>query len=109
MLEGLFGNRSAERVLLFLENYGEGFAGEIARTFETQLYSIQKQLQRFENEGILVSQLKGKTRIFTWNPRYAFKKELRVLLSKALTLLPQEEQRRYFRKRMRPRRTGKPL
>ena len=59
--------------------------------------------------GLLVSQLKGRTRLFTWNPRYPFLEEIRALLRKALRSLPEEERKRYFSARRRPRRTGKPL
>ena len=110
MLEGIFGNATAEKVLLYIEQYGEAYASEIAATFEgVSLNMVQKQLQRFERSGLLVSQQKGRTRIFTWNPRYAFLDEIRALTAKALRSLPEAERRRYFRQRRRPRRTGKPL
>ncbi len=109
MLEQLFGNKSAEKVLLFLVHYGEGYARNISETFETSNFAIQKQLLKLEHAGILVSQLKGKTRVFTWNPRYPLLRELQALLKRALDLLPAEEERRYFRQRRRPRRSGKPL
>lgn len=109
MLEGLFGNASAEKVLLYLEQYGEGYATEIARTFgDLTLSMTQGQLERLERAGALVSNAKGRTRIYTWNPRYPFRNELRALLAKALAFLPDEERQRYFTQRRRPRRTGKP-
>ncbi len=37
MLESLFGNPTVERVLLYLQNYDEGYATEIAATFSTSL------------------------------------------------------------------------
>jgi len=109
MLEGLFGNATAEKVLLYLEQYGEGYAQAIANTFETVSVSMaQRQLQRFERAGLLSSAQKGKTRLFTWNRRYPFSDEVRQLLAKALRSLPEDERRRYFSQRRRPRRTGKP-
>lgn len=109
MLEGVFGNATAERVLLYLEQYGEGYAKAIADTFEgVSLSMVQRQLERFERAGLLVSLLKGRTRLFTWNPRYVFLDEVRELLRKALESLPADERRRYFAQRRRPRRTGKP-
>lgn len=109
MIEVIVGGQAAEKLLLYLENYGEAYAKEVSRTFLISLSAVQKQLQKFESNGILVSQLKGKTRIFTWNPRYALLTEFRTLLQKALSLLPDSEQKKYFRKRIRPRRTGKPI
>ncbi len=109
IINGLVGSESAEKVLLFLANYKKGYAKWIADTFEVPVSQIQKQLQKFEAEGILVSTLEGKTRVFLWNPRYLLKDELIVLLNKALKALPLEIQQKYFRQRMRPRRSGKPL
>jgi hypothetical protein len=109
MLEAVFGNKSAERVLLYLENYGEGYAQAIANDFEEMtLRMVQVQLARFERGGILISQLKGRTRLFCWNPRYSFQRELRALLRKALESLPESDRQRFFRERQRPRRSGKP-
>lgn len=109
MLEGLFGNATAEKVLLYLEQYGEGYATAIAGNFGGVSISMAlRQLERFENAGLLVSFAKGKTRLFTWNPRYAFLDEVRQLLKKALRSLPEDERRRFFTERRRPRRTGKP-
>jgi hypothetical protein len=109
MLEALFGNSTAEKVLLYLEEYGEGYALAIARTFdEVTLSMVQRQLERFERAGLLVSVRKGRTRLFQWNPRYPFAGEVRALLRKAIRALPERDQKRYFRERRRPRRTGKP-
>ncbi len=110
MLEAIFGNASAEKVLLYLEQYEEGYATAIARTFDDlSLNMAQRQLERFERAGALVSSLKGRTRLYTWNPRYAFRNELRALLKTALAQLPAAERKRYFAERRRPRRAGKPL
>jgi hypothetical protein len=81
MLEGIFGNASAEKVLLYLEQYEEGYATAIARTFDDlTLNMAQRQLERFERAGALASSLRGRTRLYTWNPRYPFRRELRALL-----------------------------
>lgn len=110
MLEGIFGNRTAERVLLYVENYGEGYAKAIADNFDdVSLSMVQRQLERFERAGLLVGLTKGRTRVFTWNPRYPFVGEVRALLRRALDALPDEDRYRYFSARRRPRRTGKPL
>ena len=110
MLEGIFGNASAEEVLLYLEQFGEGYATAIARNFDgLSLHMAQRQLERFERAGALVSSLRGRTRIYSWNERYLFGRELRALLAKALGALPASERKRYFSERRRPRRAGKPL
>jgi hypothetical protein len=109
VLEGIFGNASAEKVLLYLAQFEEGYATAIAGTFEElSLNMAQRQLERFERAGALMSTLKGRTRLYTWNPRYPFGPELRALLAKALERLPPDERKRYFAERRRPRRAGKP-
>jgi len=110
MLEGILGNATAEKVLLYLEHFDAGYALGIARAFDDLPVSmVQRQLERLEAAGVLVSQLQGRTRVFSWNPRFAFEAELRALLRKAIKLLPAAERNRYFAGRRRPRRTGKPL
>jgi hypothetical protein len=108
MLEALFGSRSAEQVLLYIENYGAGFGKAIADTYGAPLYAIQKQLLKLEAAGVLVSQPLGRTRVFSWNPRYPFLDPLRQLLRVAFAYMPEAELRRYYRQRRRPRRSGKP-
>ena len=109
MLDLLFGNATAEKVLLYIQRYEEGYAKAIADTFDdVSLSMVQQQLARFERAGLLVSVLKGRTRLFLWNPRYPFLSDVRSLLGKALRLLPATERRRYFSQRRRPRRSGKP-
>jgi hypothetical protein len=109
LLSGLFGNETAEKVLLFLENYNSGYPRGIAKTFDLSISQVQNQLERFEREGIVASRLIGKTRIYEWNPRYLFLPELHAMLKKALKRIPDSIQEKYFRTRARPRRKGKPL
>ena len=80
MLEFLFGSVNKERVLVFLFARGEGYATEIARFFDTDLYGIQNQLDRLETGGIVVSRKIGRTRLYTFNPRYALLNELKMQL-----------------------------
>jgi hypothetical protein len=109
MLEPLLGSKSAERVLIFILARNEGYVREIARFFGGDPDSIQKQLVKFESAGILVSRTAGKTRLYCFNPRYAFLKQLNALLEKALSFYPKEERERLLMNRRRPRRRGKPL
>lgn len=109
MYQALFGNAVAEKVLLYIANYGEGYINKIAKTFEISPSQVQKQLVKLEAGGILVSRLTGNLRVFTFNPRLAIKKELQELLEKELSLLPKETLQKYYRERSRPRRTGKDL
>ena len=107
MLEVIFGSSTAEKVLMYIFVYGEGYATAISKTFDISLNQVQKQLLKFEEGGFLVSLLKGKTRIFTWNPRNPFVGELQNLLKKAYEIIPNDIKEQYYTERRRPRRTGK--
>ena len=107
MFQVLFGNVVAEKVLLYIANYGEGYINKIAKIYGIAPSQVQKQLKRLEEGGVLVSRLTGNLRVFTFNPRFALRKELLALLEKELELLPKETVQKYYRERTRPRRTGK--
>jgi predicted ArsR family transcriptional regulator len=109
MLEPLLGSTNAERVLLFLLAREEGYASEMAAFFDTDLYGIQKQLDKLEAGGVLASRTAGRTRLYRFSPRYAFLRELQALLQKALSRYAPAEQERLRVVRRRPRRRGKPL
>ncbi len=109
MLEPLLGSTNAERVLIFILVRKEGYAREIARFYGCDPDSIHKQLTKLEAGGVMVSRPAGRTRLYFFNPRYPFLKELKALLEKALTFYTQEEQEHLLMNRRRPRRSGKPL
>jgi predicted ArsR family transcriptional regulator len=109
MLEPLLGSVNAERCLLFILAREEGYASEMAKFFDTDLYGIQKQLDKLEAGGVLASYKAGRTRLYRFNPRYSFLKELKALLDKALGFYSTDEQERLRVVRRRPRRRGKPL
>ena len=109
MLEPLLGSMSGERILIFLFARGEGYGREIARFYQTDLTPIQRGLEKFEAHGILSSRKAGRTRLYSFNPRYPFKKEIENLLEKALTFYPEKEREALLMNRRRPRGSGKPL
>ncbi len=109
MLDELFGSKNRERVLQYIDVNGQGYAKEIADFYDSSIDPIKKQLERLESGGILVNQTVGRTRLFMFNPRYAFKDELQALLEKAREYYSPAEQERFMKQRKRPRRTGKPL
>ena len=109
MLESLLGSVNKERVLLFIYAREEGYARDIARFFSTDLTPIQRQLNVLEQGGILVSRLAGRTRLYTFNPRYPLLNEVKALLDKAASFYPEDERDRILLARQRPRRAGKPL
>ncbi len=108
-LEPILGSTNAERVLVYILARGQGYTREIARFFETNPDSIQKQLAKFETGGVLISKQVGRTVLYQFNPRYAFLPELKDLIEKSLSFYPEEERERLKMGRSRPRRRGKPL
>lgn len=109
VLEAILGNRTAAMVLLYIEAYGEGYGLRIAETFDLGLSMTQRQLKRLEGNGVLVSRMVGRTRVFTFNERHPTVRNLRTFLAAEFELLPRDDVHRYFRQRQRPRRSGKPL
>jgi len=109
MIESLLGSKNAERVLIYIFAREEGYAREIAGFFETDLKSIQMQLDKFEKSGVLVSRTVGRTRPYVFNLRYPFLNEVRALLEKALSFYPEKEREELLMNRRRPRARGKAL
>ena len=111
MLEALFGNVSIERVLFYLLQNQTCYALQLKKQFQSTLSPMQQALLRLEKGNILVSTLVGKTRVFQFNPRFPFLKELCSFLQSVYETLPEEIKKKYYESpiRKRPRRTGKPL
>lgn len=102
MLTPLLGSENSERVLIFILARESGYAREISHFFDTNLYAIQKQLDKLEVGGILVSKTVGRTRLFQFNPRYPFLEELKSLLTKALSFYPESVREQLLMNRRRP-------
>jgi len=111
VLETIFGGKNVEKVLFFLLKNERCFGRELSLRFEEALSPFQKTLDRLEDGGVLVSFLEGKTRVYQYNPRYPFLKELKAFLEKAYSFLPEEIREKYYepKVRKRPRKKGKPL
>lgn len=105
-LIGLFGSESAYQVLMYLENYGKGYASQITRTFGMSLNQVQNQLNKFEQVGLLVSRKEGTARVFYFK-QSPVTDSLRIFLGSMLEVLPKSTIQKYYRERRRPRRHGK--
>lgn len=109
MISNLFESALREKILLYLQECGDGYSRELSQNFGASLTAAQNQLRNMEDGGILVSRTVGRTRVYRINPRYFLRQELEALLRKMLDFLPEQEIARYYRPRKRPRRPGKPL
>jgi DNA-binding transcriptional ArsR family regulator len=108
-LDAVFGNRTAGRLLLYLFHHGEAYARGVSRDLEISLSSVQRQLERFEGAGLLVSRRVGNTRLYTFDPRHPASGPLQDLVRVYYEALTIRERERLFPTRRRPRRKGKPV
>jgi len=109
MLEVLFGTKTRELTLQYLFTFKEGYARGIAKYLNISLPSIQNQLKNFEEAGLTLSKMQGRTKVYFLNPRYAFLEELTTLLEKAKLYYKPELKEKFDMQRKRPRRPEKPL
>jgi len=109
ILGPLFGSALREWILLSLLTMEESYPRELAQETGYTLRAVQKQLAGLEEGGVVFSRLRGRTRLYSLNPRYVFRRELEALLRRALDAMPVEERERFYTPRLRPRKPGKPL
>lgn len=96
MLQALFGNKTIERILIFLFVNSKCYGTQLHRSLNTPLTPVQKALLRLEKGGIITSYYEGKTRLFRFNPAFPVLSELEQLLKKTYTLLSAHEKKAYF-------------
>lgn len=109
MLEGIFGNQTAEKVLLHVFHYGQIHASAIASDYGIALNPIKRQLERFELAGVLTSKEVGRSRLYFFNPKSVFQQPVRELIRIVYESIPLKEREKIFQVRRRPRRKGKPV
>ena len=109
MLEGIFGNKTAEKTLLHIFHYGESHASAISADFKIASNPIRQQLNRFELVGVLVSKETGRSRVYSFNPKSPLTKPVKDLIELAYDSIPLSERQMLFKSRRRPRRKGKPV
>ena len=105
-LTRLFGSKAAYQVLMFPENYEQGYPSQVAKTFGMSLSQVQNQLQKFEQLGLLVSRKEGPTRVYYFK-RGPIVDALRKFLRAMPDGLPETTIRKYYRERRRARRQGR--
>ncbi len=109
MLEAILGSKCREQVLQYILANDSGYATEIKNFYKIGLDPVQKQLEKLELGGVLISKNIGKTIVYSFNPRYAFLDELKNLLLKAREFYKPQLIEQLTMSRKRPRRQGKPL
>ena len=109
MLDKIFGSEIAMKIMLQLFHYGEIYPSSVAKDYQISLSGVQKQCQRFEEAGILVSKLVGKSRIYIFNKKSPSVKPFIDLVKIYYDGLSLEDKEILFANRKRPRRPGKPI
>lgn len=107
-LEKLLG-RTAARLLLYLFHHGEAYPTGASRDLGIHQSAVQRQLEKLEASGLLVSKLTGRTRIYRFDPKSPAARKLRQFIEVFYEAMPLAERERVFHTRRRPRRRGKPV
>ncbi|MFT3991511.1 MAG: hypothetical protein QM680_08870 [Luteolibacter sp.] len=108
-LAELFGSRAAEAVLLHLFHYGESYGRAISADFEISLDSVQRQLEKYERLGVLISKRQGRTLVYTWNPKSRLVNRLKEVIALVYDEIPESVHQVVFAERRRYRSKGKPV
>ena len=109
ILDKIFGTKTASFILLHLFHYGELHARGIARDIEISLSTVQNQLEKFEDSGVVTSKRIGNIRIFSFNKKSPLTKPLMELVGIIHSSMSISDKEILFKSRKRPRRAGKPV
>lgn len=109
MLDKILGSDIAMKIMLHLVHYEEIYPSAVAKDYELTLSAVQKQFARFEDSGILVSKLVGRTRIFMFNKKSKAASKFYELIKVYYDGLSVKDKEKIFSERRRPRRLGKPV
>ncbi len=109
MLDKIFGTKTASFVMLHLIHYGELHARGLARDTGISLSSVQNQLAKFEDAGVVISKKIGNVRIYSFNFKSALTKPLMALIKVVHSSMSMSDKETLFKDRKRPRRAGKPI
>lgn len=109
MLDKVLGSDIAMKIMLHLVHYEEIYPSAVAKDYELTLSAVQKQFARFEEAGILVSKLVGRTRVYMFNKKSKAAIKFYELVKVYYDGLSVKDKEKIFSKRRRPRRPGKPV
>ena len=108
-LADILGSASAEAALLHLYHYGESYGRAVAADFGVSLDSVQKQLDKFERAGLLLSKRQGRTLMYNWNPKSRAATRLKELVGVYYESLSEEIHQEKLSIRRRHRSKDKPI
>ena len=86
MLDAIIGSRTRRRVLQYLAEHSEGYARGMSTELGCALDTVQKQLGRLAQGGVVRSRRIGRTLVYVLDPDYPLRIELQDLLRAARLL-----------------------
>src|SRR3989338_8938043 len=109
MLNSIFGNKTAQLLMLRLFRDSEVYAGALAKDYNVGIKAFQNQLEKFEDANLLVSRKIGNLRLFSFNPQSSFVEPLKKVIEVEYNALSDEDKQFVYPRRKRPRRKNKPI
>lgn len=109
MLDKVLGSDIAMKIMLHLIHYNEIYPSAVAKDYELTLSAVQKQFARFEDAGVLVSKLVGRTRVYFFNKKSKAALKFYDFIKVYYDGLSIKDKEMIFSKRRRPRKSGKPV
>ncbi|MDH4466837.1 MAG: winged helix-turn-helix domain-containing protein [Bacteriovoracaceae bacterium] len=107
MLNKILGSEIAMKAMFHLIHYHEIYPSAVAKDYKLTLSAVQKQFARFEEAGILVSKLVGKTRVYMFNKKSKISNAFFEFVKLYYDGLSISDKEKIFSERRRPRRLGK--
>ncbi|WP_156820879.1 ArsR family transcriptional regulator [Dasania marina] len=107
--KGILKAESQEKALLYLFTRKEGYAKAIADFYQCPVTPIVNQLNAMEDDGIVVSKLVGRSRVYQLNTRAPLYSVLEELLRSTLALYPKNIAQSLIMNRIKPRAKRKPI
>lgn len=109
MLDKVLGSEIAMKIMLHLVHYNEIYPSAVAKDYELTLSAVQNQFIRFEDAGILVSKLVGRTRVYLFNKKSKAAMKFYDYIKVYYDGISVHDKEKIFATRRRPRRPGKPV
>jgi DNA-binding transcriptional ArsR family regulator len=107
-LSSPFGSTTRTRVLVTLRLLGSSYPRELARLLAVSPSLVLKALRTLERDGLVAGRTIGRSRVYTLDPRYFAREDLRRYLAR-LSEADIDLRERVAQLRRRPRWSGKPL
>jgi DNA-binding transcriptional ArsR family regulator len=109
MLDIILNSEIAMKVMFHMIHYGEIYPSAVAKDYELTLSAVQKQFARFEEAGVLISKLVGRTRVYSFNKKSKTAVKFYDFVKVYYDGLSLKDKEKIFSERRRPRRAGKPV